>query len=204
MQKFTLATTNDRLTSAASSWLEEALFDGAFAIDCTIGNGYDTLFLAHRVGPNGKVLGFDVQETAIASTREMLKFAGLMDRVSLILDCHSQLEKYLPARTIIYGAMFNLGYLPRGSREIITHSQTTIPAVAAVIRHLTPGGRLTVLAYRGHPGGLTEYGHLQAFFSKIPPHEYTVEECTNTIDSPVAPRLFRVQNLRGTSSVFPP
>ena len=152
MQKFTLATTNDRLTSAASSWLEEALFDGAFAIDCTIGNGYDTLFLAHRVGPNGKVLGFDVQEAAIASTREMLELAGLMDRVSLILDCHSQLEKYLPASAIIHGAMFNLGYLPRGSQEIITHSQTTIPAVAAVIRHLIPGGRLTVLAYRGHPG----------------------------------------------------
>jgi predicted methyltransferase len=195
MQKFTLATINERLTSAASSWLEQALFEGAFAVDCTVGNGYDTLFLAHRVGPSGKVLGFDIQKAALASAQEVLKFVGSMNRVSLILDCHSTLEKYLAPGSKINGAMFNLGYLPRGSRGIITRPEKTIPALEAVIRNLAEGGRLTVLSYRGHPGGALEYEELHSFFSKIVPAEFLVEEYASTADSPDAPRLFRLQKL---------
>ena len=65
MPKILVAVTEERLTAAASSWIEVALFDGALAIDATVGNGYDALFLAHRVGPKGKVLGFDVQKAAL-------------------------------------------------------------------------------------------------------------------------------------------
>jgi 16S rRNA C1402 N4-methylase RsmH len=198
MQKFTLASTAQRLTLAASSWLEEVLFDGAFAVDGTVGNGYDTVFLAHRVGPSGKVLGFDVQKAAIGSAREVLKFVGSMDRVTLILDSHSEMEKYLPPGAKIHGAMFNLGYLPRGSREIVTRPETTIPAVKTVIRHLAPGGRLTVLAYRGHAGGIVEYEALHTFFTGVAAEECIIDEYAGTQDPPEAPRLFRIQKIERT------
>ena len=56
MPKILVAVTDQRLTAAATSWIEAALFDGALAVDATVGNGYDTLFLAHRVGPKGRSL----------------------------------------------------------------------------------------------------------------------------------------------------
>src|ERR1700724_4857781 len=133
MPKILGAGTEQRLTAAASSWIEAALFDGALAVDATVGNGYDTLFLAHRVGPKGKVLGFDVQKAALAGAREILKFVGSIDRVSLIHDSHSRLADYLPAGADIEGAMFNLGYLPRGNRQIITRPDTTIMALGGVL-----------------------------------------------------------------------
>ena len=92
MPKIIVGIADQRLTVAASSWIEAVLFDGALAVDATVGNGYDTLFLAHRVGPKGTVLGFDVQKAALAGAREMLKFVGSMGRVSLIHDSHSHLE----------------------------------------------------------------------------------------------------------------
>src|SRR6516165_11009885 len=152
MQEIPLVVSEKRLTVVAHEWLAEVLFDGAFAVDATVGNGYDTLFLAHRVGPNGTVRGFDVQKAALAGARELLKFAGSIGRVSLIHDSHSRLTNYLPEGACVRGAMFNLGYLPRGNREIITRPDTTIAALQALMQHLATDGRITVLAYRGHEG----------------------------------------------------
>jgi hypothetical protein len=136
MPKISVAVTAQRLTAAATSWIEVALFDGALAIDATVGNGYDALFLAHRVGPKGKVLGFDVQKAALAGAREILKFVGSLDRVSLLHDSHTRLADYLPPGAAIAGAMFNLGYLPRGNRQIITQPETTVMALRSVLEHL--------------------------------------------------------------------
>jgi SAM-dependent methyltransferase len=193
MPKILVAVTEERLTAAASSWIEVALFDGALAIDATVGNGYDTLFLAHRVGPKGKVLGFDVQKAALAGAREILKFVGSFDRVSLIHESHTRLSDFLPAGSTIAGAMFNLGYLPRGNRQIITRPDTTVLALRSVLEHLAERGRVTLLAYRGHEGGIPEYEGVRQFLEQLPGDEWLVEELASTNDSPIAPRLFRIQ-----------
>jgi SAM-dependent methyltransferase len=185
--------TDQRLTAAASSWIEVALFDGALAVDATVGNGYDTLFLAHRVGPKGRVLGFDVQKAALAGAREVLKFVGSLDRVSLIHDSHSRLANYLPAEAAIQGAMFNLGYLPRGNRQIITRPDTTIMALRDVLANLAARGRITILVYRGHEEGILEYVEVRQFLEQLSDEEWIVEEFVSASDSPIAPRLFRVQ-----------
>lgn len=193
MPKIVVAVTEERLTAEASSWIEDALFDGALAVDATVGNGYDALFLAHRVGAKGKVLGFDVQKAALAGARELLKFVGSIDRVSLIHDSHSRLADYLPEQAAIQGAMFNLGYLPRGNRQIITRPETTVTALRAVLEHLAECGRVTLLVYRGHEGGVTEYQEVRQFLEQLPEDEWLVEELASTSDSLVAPRLFRIQ-----------
>src|SRR6516165_672501 len=140
MPKILVVTTTERLTAEAANWIDAESSDGALAVDATVGNGYDTLFLAHRVGPRGKVLGFDVQKAALAGARELLKFVGSLDRVSLIHDSHSHLENYLPQGALVHGAMFNLGYLPRGNRELIARPDTTILALEALSRHFAPNG----------------------------------------------------------------
>ena len=45
---------------------------GYIALDCTVGNGNDTILLAHLVGEKGKVYGFDIQSIAIEITKEKL------------------------------------------------------------------------------------------------------------------------------------
>src|SRR5215469_1848887 len=200
MPKIILAVTEQRLTAAATTWIEAALFNGALAVDATVGNGYDTLFLAHRVGPKGTVLGFDVQKAALAGARELLKFAGSIGRVSLIHDSHSRLTNYLPEGPCVRGAMFNLGYLPRGNREIITRSDTTIAALQALMQHLATDGRITVLASRGQQGGHLEYEEVRKFLEDFPDAEWSVEEFAGSADSPIAPCLFRIEKkfeLRG-------
>ena len=189
MPNILLVITDQRLTVAATSWIEVALFDGALAVDATVGNGYDTLFLAHRVGPKGKVLGFDVQKAALAGARELLKFVGTLDRVSLIHDSHSHLPNYLPPEAGIRGAMFNLGYLPRGNRQIITRPDTTIMALRSVLTHLDARGRVTVLVYRGHEEGILEYVEVRAFLEQLPGEGWTIEEYASTSDSPIAPKI---------------
>lgn len=197
MPKIFVAVTEERLTAAAASWIEIALFDGALAVDATVGNGYDSLFLAHRVGPKGKVLGFDVQKAALAGAREILKFVGSIDRVSLIHDSHSRLAAYLPAEATIAAAMFNLGYLPRGNRQIITKPETTIMALRSVLEHLAERGHVTLLVYRGHEGGVPEYQEVRHFLEQLPEEEWIVEELASTSDTPIAPRLFRIQRKIG-------
>jgi SAM-dependent methyltransferase len=193
MSEILVAVTEERLTAAATSWIEVELFDGALAVDATVGNGYDALFLAHRVGPKGRVLGFDVQKAALAGARELLKFVGSIDRVSLIHDSHSRLADYLPAGAAIQGAMFNLGYLPRGNREIITRPDTTVMALRSVLEHLAERGRVTLLVYRGHEGAVPEYQEVRQFLERLPDDEWLVEELASKSDSPIAPRLFRIQ-----------
>jgi SAM-dependent methyltransferase len=193
MSKILVAVTEERLTAAATSWIEVALFNGALAVDATVGNGYDAQFLAHRVGPKGKVLGFDVQKAALAGARELLKFVGSIDRVSLIHDSHSRLADYLPAGAAIEGAMFNLGYLPRGNRQIITQPETTVMALRSVLEHLAERGRVTILVYRGHEGAVPEYQEVRRFLEQLPGEKWLIEELASTSDSPIAPRLFRIK-----------
>ena len=76
MPKIVVEVTGERLTAAAASWIEVALFDGALAVDATVGNGFDALFLAHRVGPKGRVLGFDVVEVLIKPTPKVHLIRG--------------------------------------------------------------------------------------------------------------------------------
>jgi SAM-dependent methyltransferase len=191
MQEIPLVVSEKRLTVAAHEWLAEALFDGAFAVDATVGNGYDTLFLAHRVGPNGSVLGFDIQKPALAGAHELLRFTGKADRVKLVHECHSRIGGYLERD--IDAAMFNLGYLPRGSHTLITRPETTVSALQSILTRLKRGGRITLLAYRGHQGGPEEYSRLREFLFSLSMAEYTVDELVGKTDMPESPRLFRIQ-----------
>lgn len=196
MPEVPLETSNDRLTVAASKWLDVALFNGAFAVDATVGNGYDTLFLAHRIGDQGRVLGFDVQKAALNGAAELLRFAGTLRRVTLVLDSHSNISHYLPPGEIVHGAMFNLGYLPRGSRQIITRPETTLTAVGGILERLTLRGRLTILSYRGHEGGPEEYVAVRGFFQSVRAEEFSIRELKGIVDTETTPRLFLVERIR--------
>ena len=51
----------------------EHLGEGEVAVDFTMGNGNDTLFLSKTVGESGRVYAFDIQEEAINQSKERTK-----------------------------------------------------------------------------------------------------------------------------------
>ena len=58
----------NKVTEVNKIYLENIINEDDVVIDATMGNGYDTVYLAKKVGPKGKVYAFDVQEEAIKST----------------------------------------------------------------------------------------------------------------------------------------
>lgn len=146
------------LTAVAQERLGGIVQPGDTAVDATVGNGHDTLFLAQRVGPQGQVWGFDVQAQALQTAGDQLHAAGFAPRVQLIQQGHQHLSDVLPDRVRghVAAVMFNLGYLPGSDKRLTTQADTTLTALHASLAWLRPGGVLSVLAYRGHAGGLQE------------------------------------------------
>ncbi len=158
------------LTEQAKRWIAARLHPGDGAIDATVGNGHDTLFLASRVGEDGRVFAFDVQAEAIDRARRRLRQAGLEHRVCWYLQGHQHLADAIPVawKSRLRAAMFNLGYLPGGDKRRITQSDTTVPALEQAIDLVSPGGRITVIAYTGHPGGGEEADNVRSWFGRQP------------------------------------
>lgn len=146
------------LTRRAQQHLAGIIQAGSLVVDATVGNGFDTLFLAQQVGSSGHVWGFDVQADALTTAAALIEAHGLTDRVTLIHAGHQHLDAHLPAcaRGRLDAVMFNLGYLPGSDKRLTTITDTTLTAVAAAAANLSPGGLLSILAYQGHLGGRKE------------------------------------------------
>ncbi len=157
------------LTRIAHEALAQHLRDGDLAVDATVGNGHDTLFLAQQVGPSGRVIGFDVQGAALEAARRRLDDAGLLPGVTLYQLGHEQLAETLPAawHGRVAAMTFNLGYLPGGDKGLITRAATTLPALRQALALLGQGGLLSLLVYRGHRGADDEAGAVAEWVSDL-------------------------------------
>ena len=93
-------------------FLAARLVSPRLCIDATCGNGGDTAFLCGITAPEGKVLGFDIQPEAIASTRKHLEEKGIpAGQYELHCDSHANLLQYVQPGTAD-AVMFNFGWLP--------------------------------------------------------------------------------------------
>ena len=115
------------------------------AIDATVGNGYDTLFLANHFE---KVIGIDIQPLAIKRSYEKTK---TYPNIELYLDDFNNIENYKYANVII----FNLGFLPGSNRKVKTQDYTSEKAVKKAYNILD--GILLIACYIQHDGGYDEY-----------------------------------------------
>lgn len=163
----------DDVLGFAKELTTRVLSPGSIAIDATVGNGHDTLFLARTVGSEGQVFGFDVQPQAIDRTRARLAEAEVLDRVTLIQSGHEQMDRHLPsaAQKRVGAVMFNLGYLPGSDKSTITTPDTTLPALNHALRCLKPGGIITVVQYVGHPGGKEEAQAVDTWAETLDPQQ---------------------------------
>lgn len=184
------------LTEQAHNIINQSLAKGDIAIDATLGNGHDTLFLARQVGKQGIVYGFDIQHQAIEATRSRLESNNISANIKLMHVNHSQMEAYIPAQYQgkIKAIMFNLGYLPGSDRAIITQTDTTLFALNKSIMLLSPGGIISISAYPGHAGGKTESIRITKWCKQLNPEQYSTKIIyCSTKDK--APRLFIINKL---------
>ena len=169
----------------------EHLGKGDVAVDFTMGNGGDTLFLSETVGEGGRVYAFDIQKEAITSTEAHLREAGAPQNYTLICDSHHRVKDYV--KEPIKAGMFNLGYLPRsGKKHVTTLRETTMPAVEAAIDLLLPDGVLIIAIYPGHEEGALEGDMLREYFKTLSRFQICASEF-HILNSPTSPYFFLVE-----------
>ena len=179
------------LTGLHKHFILEHLGEGEVAVDFTMGNGNDTLFLSRTVGERGRVYAFDIQEDALVSTRAHLEANGAPENYTLICASHHRVKEFVGEP--IKAGMFNLGYLPRSGRKTLyTMRETTMPAVEAAIDLLAPDGVLIVAIYPGHEEGALEGEMLREYFAGLSKYRICASEF-RILNSPTSPYFFLVE-----------
>lgn len=177
------------LLHQAHEYVRLVLRKGGVAIDATVGNGNDTLFLAKSVGKSGVVFGFDIQEQALQVTRRRLQKEGQSEQVQLFCYPHQEpWSEVIPNQFIgtVETVMFNLGYLPHGDPSIITKPLNTIKACEQALEWLKPRGLVTLMLYTGHKGGEEEAEEVMRWCRCLSGDRYQVMalDCLNRNHSP--------------------
>lgn len=181
----------NKITEVNKIFLDRIIQKGDVVVDATMGNGYDTIYLANLVGSEGRVYSFDVQEEAIKSTSKKVDRDSLQDRVKLILDGHENIDKYINEE--VSCVVFNLGYLPRAKHCIITKPETTLTAIQKSLNLLKPHGIISIAMYTGHEGGMEEKDEVCNYLNSLDQNYFNVLHMnfTNQINNP--PQLILVE-----------
>lgn len=153
------------LLEYAHALLKTYVSQDDIVIDATMGNGFDTHFIA---GIAKEVYAFDIQTDALLSTKEKVKD---MPNVHLILDSHEHINKYV---SHFKGVIFNLGYLPKGNQEITTKASTTLKTLETILPHIKKEGFIQIVCYPGHPEGQIEDELIQNWLKTLKPYRYQI------------------------------
>ena len=149
----------------------------ALCIDATCGNGGDTAFLCRLTAPEGRVLGFDIQPEAIASTRARLEQARVpAGQYALHCDSHAHLLQYVQPGTAD-AVMFNFGWLPGADHAVFSTADSSIPALEAALQAVRPGGVVSAILYSGAVIGTDEKQAVLAWLRALPLKDFTVLVC---------------------------
>lgn len=178
------------LRQTGKEFLLPHLVPGGVAVDFTMGNGNDTLWLSKRVGESGQVYSFDIQPEAVARTAERMKAEAPFPNYTLICDSHHKAADYV--KTPICAGIFNLGFLPGGDKSVTTLRETTLPAVHTALSLLAPKGGLLIAVYPGHEEGKLEGELLQETLSALSQKQFSVS-CLRIINAPDCPFLYLIE-----------
>lgn len=146
--------------------IDKFLENKNIAVDATLGNGHDTDFLAENFK---KVYAFDIQECACDSYKEKDK-----ENVQVINDSHEYIKKYIVENPDCI--MYNLGFLPGGSKEITTMHESSLKSIKDGLEMLKSGGIMSIAVYRGHAEGKIEENIIIDYVKELPKNKYGVME----------------------------
>jgi len=175
-----------KITEFSHTFFLDEDFHDEILIDMTAGGGRDTLFLASIAR---KVYAFDIQKSAIDSTRRLLDEHSI-DNVVLINGDHSCVDEHVTE--VIGGAIYNLGYLPQGDKAIRTQKETTIASLKKLFRLLKRGGIIVIVSYEKDDA--RESIGLQEYLSSLPSREYDVMKHA-LINKKLSPYVITIRKL---------
>ena len=157
-------------------FLAAHLTPGGFYLDATCGNGHDTAFLCKLAGPEGRVIGLDIQPQAVEATNARLAAAGLDGIGRAVLLDHARLGEVAAPGTADC-VLFNFGWLPGADHQVHSTAAGSLPALQAALEALKPRGVLAAVLYSGQVIGDSEKQAALAFFRALPLTRYTVLVC---------------------------
>lgn len=152
-------------------FLRRHVKSGDVCIDATAGKGRDTALLCKLTGEHGRVLAFDIQESAVEQTRALLAGEGLTAEV--YLDSHANMERYVETESVDC-VVFNLGRLPGGDPMVFTRADSTLTAIDAGLRVLRKGGVMAIALYYGKENGYDEKRAVLEHLRTLDDRAYTV------------------------------
>ncbi len=135
-------------------------------VDMTAGTGRDTLFLS---GLARKVYAFDIQDDAITLTRALLEQHNITN-VELLNCDHQLIKQYI--KEPVAGAIYNLGYLPGGKKQVRTDAISTINSLISLLDLLEIDGIVVIVVYQKHTGN--ESMRLLHFVERLPSRRFDV------------------------------
>ncbi len=185
--------TPPRPTELSHKIVRDLIAEGDTVIDATAGNGHDTQFLAELVGSSGKVIAYDIQESAIAATQQRISAAGLDDHVTLHQLSHTHMVDHAEPNTVS-AIMFNLGYLPGEDHQLTTDTEETLAALEVATTLLKPGGTLSIICYPGHNEGAFEAEAVETWITQLTNQSWRVAKYAMLGTKKPAPFLLLATN----------
>ena len=120
------------------------------AVDMTVGNGFDSKNILEILNPK-KLYCFDIQKEALENSKKLLyNFSNY----KLILESHKNIDKYINEN--IDFAIYNLGYLPNGNKNITTNADDVGESLKKLLLKLNFNGIIIITFYPGHLSGEIE------------------------------------------------
>lgn len=173
------------ITQWVQQELKRFIKEGDLCIDATVGTGRDTEYLC---GLTSRVIGFDIQEEALAAAKKRLNLKGY-DPL-LVRESHENMDQYAQKGTV-QAILFNLGYLPGGDHSIATRPDSTIKAIFAGLDLLKTGGVMSICIYSGGDTGFEEKDRVLAFLKQLDDSNYLVvkQDFYNKANDPPLPVL---------------
>ena len=121
----------------------------------------------------GHVYAFDIQEQALAHTRQRLLDADAPQNYTLLLESHTNMDHYVQPESVSC-IVFNLGYLPGGDHTKATQASSSIEALTRSLSLLKKGGLISLCIYSGGDSGFEERDAVLSWLKNLDSHKYLV------------------------------
>lgn len=138
------------------------------AVDMTVGNGFDSKNILEILKPK-KLYCFDIQQDALDNSKKLLED---FSNYELILENHRDFDKYVKEN--IDFAMYNLGYLPKGDKNITTNAVDVEKSLKKLLGKLNKNGVIFITFYIGHLCGQIESAEISRVLKNLEQKEFTV------------------------------
>lgn len=129
------------------------------AVDMTLGNGNDTLFLAKHCK---HVYAYEIQQFGIDNSIKLLK-DNHISNYTIFHESHENVDKIANQYDV---AIFNLGYLPKSDKTITTLEKSTINALSKLIDNESTK-LIAIVVYRGHEEGYEESNAILNYINNL-------------------------------------